>query len=207
MRNEIEGYWQQLSQVVQSMPHGLIAQAAHILLTCYRNDGTIFVLGNGGSAATASHLACDLSKGARVAGAQPFRVVPLTDNVPLMTAWANDVAYQHIFAEQLRPLVRTGDTVIAISASGNSPNVVEAVRLARANGATTIALTGATGGRVKRWASLTIPVRGGTIEQVEDAHLAIAHSLCVALRTHLQQGDDLLEVERMPAPLVLDSAR
>lgn len=186
MRNDLARYWRELASVMDAMPISQLARAADILLECHDHAGTIFVLGNGGSAATASHFACDLAKGTRTEGVPPFRVMPLTDNVPLMTAWGNDVSYERIFAEQLSALVRAGDVVVAISASGNSPNVLAAAELARLAGATTIALTGQTGGRLRRLAHLTIRVPAEPIEQVEDAHLAIAHSLCVALRQRLR---------------------
>jgi D-sedoheptulose 7-phosphate isomerase len=142
-------------------------------------------LGNGGSAATASHFACDLAKGTQAVGLPAFRVVSLSDNVPLMTAWANDANYDHIFAEQLATLIRPAHIVIAISASGNSPNVLAAARVARQSGALTIALTGQDGGKLSRLVDLTIYVPAQSIEQVEDAHLVIAHSLCVVLRGRL----------------------
>jgi len=106
--------------------------------------------------------------------------------VPLLTAWANDTSYERVFAEQLATLVAPGDVVVAISTSGNSPNVVAAGEVARRAGATTVALTGRCGGRLGRRADLTIRVPAGSIEQVEDSHLAIAHSLCVALRQALR---------------------
>ena len=186
MRNDIERYWHDLGQVARAMPFGLLESAAEGLLTCYRRGGTVFVLGNGGSAATASHFVCDLAKGTRTDGFPAFRVVSLTDNVPLMTAWANDTSYDRVFAEQLSALVRPGDVVVVISTSGNSPNVLAATRVARQLGAATIALTGQSGGRLGRLAELTIRVPARSIEQVEDAHLAIAHSLCVALRAQLR---------------------
>lgn len=196
MRNEIERYWHDLGQVARAMPLGLLESAAKALLECHRRGGTVFVLGNGGSAATASHFVCDLAKGTRTDGFPAFRVLSLTDNVPLMTAWANDTSYDRVFAEQLSALVRPGDVVIAISASGNSPNVLAATRVARQLGAATIALTGQSGGRLGRLAELTIRVPAHSIEQVEDAHLAIAHSLCVALRAQL----------RATAPVTIDCA-
>jgi len=196
MRNEIERYWHDLGQVACAMPLGLLESAAEVLLACHRRGGTVFVLGNGGSAATASHFVCDLAKGTRADGLPAFRVVPLTDNVPLMTAWANDTSYDRVFAEQLSALVRPGDVVVAISASGNSPNVLAAARVARQLGAATIALTGQSGGRLGRLAELTIRVPARSVEQVEDAHLAIAHSLCVALRARL----------RTTAPVAIDYA-
>src|SRR5919199_5402095 len=154
MRDDIESYWYGLAEVAQGMPFDAIAGAADILLACHRRRGTIFVVGNGGSAATASHFACDLAKGTRNDLAPAFRVMPLTDNVPLMTAWANDTSYDRIFAEQLSALVQPGDVVVAISASGNSPNVLAATRVARQLGATTIAFTGHSGGRLGRLAGL-----------------------------------------------------
>jgi D-sedoheptulose 7-phosphate isomerase len=198
MRNDIERYWHNLGQVARAMPFGLLESAAEMLLTCYRRGGTVFVLGNGGSAATASHFVCDLAKGTRTDGFPAFRVVSLTDNVPLMTAWANDTSYDRVFAEQLAALVRPGDVLVAISASGNSPNVLAATRVARQLGATTIALTGQSGGRLGRLAQLTIRVPARAIEQVEDAHLAIAHSLCVAIRARLRASASALAVDKLP---------
>jgi D-sedoheptulose 7-phosphate isomerase len=196
MRNDIERYWHDLGQVAGAMPLDLLESAAEVLLACHRRGGTVFVLGNGGSAATASHFVCDLAKGTRTDGLPAFRVVSLTDNMPLMTAWANDTSYDRVFAEQLSALVRPGDVVVAISASGNSPNVLAATRVARQLGAATIALTGQSGGRLGRLAELTIQVPARSVEQVEDAHLAIAHSLCVALRARL----------RTTAPVTIDCA-
>ena len=197
MRNDIERYWHDLGQVARAMPLGPLESAAEVLLTCYRRGGTVFVLGNGGSAATASHFVCDLAKGTRTDGFPAFRAVSLTDNVPLMTAWANDTSYDRVFAEQLAALVRPGDIVVAISASGNSPNVLAATRVARQLGATTIALTGHSGGRLGRLAELTIRVPARSIEQVEDAHLAIAHSLCVALRVRLRAAAPALALDTL----------
>jgi D-sedoheptulose 7-phosphate isomerase len=186
MRNDIERYWHDLERVAGAMPFGLLESAAEALLACHRRRGTVFVLGNGGSAATASHFVCDLAKGTRTDGFPAFRVVSVTDNMPLMTAWANDTSYDRVFAEQLSALVRPGDVVVALSSSGNSPNVLAATRVARQLGATTIALTGQSGGRLGRLAELTIRVPASSVEQVEDAHLAIAHSLCVAIRERLR---------------------
>ena len=187
MREAIERYWQELAEVTRSMPLATLAAAADLLLDCGRRGSTVFVLGNGGSAATASHFACDLAKGTRTPGMPPFRVVALTDNVPLLTAWANDESYDRVFAEQLAPLVRPGDVVVLISGSGNSPNVLAAAVLARDMAATTIGLTGASGGALYDLVDLALCVPAAAIEQVEDAHLAITHSLAVALRTRLAE--------------------
>jgi len=196
MYDEIASYWRSLVDVMQSLSSDTVAQVADMLFSCYRRGSTVFVLGNGGSAATASHFACDLAKGTRAPGLPAFRVIPLSDNVPLMTAWANDTSYDRIFAEQLSALVRPDDLVIVISASGNSPNVLAAAGVAQEAGALVIALTGQSGGQLYTMADLSILVPSTSIEQVEDAHLAIAHSLCVALRQRLFAESALLEVEQ-----------
>lgn len=194
MRHGIERYWHELATAAASMPYDVLERVAGALLDCRRHDGTVFVLGNGGSASTASHFACDLAKGTRTPGQRPFRVIPLTDNVPLLTAWGNDDCYEAVFAEQLATLVRRGDVVVIISASGNSPNVLRAAAVAREVGARTIAWTGETGGQLAPLADIAVRVPLASIEQVEDAHLTIAHSLCVTLRAELQRTafDDVL---------------
>lgn len=203
MRDTIQQYWLELADIARAMPYDGIAMAAELLFSCYQAGGTIFIVGNGGSAATASHFACDLAKGTQVPEATPFRVVALTDNVALITAWANDTGYERVFGEQLRPLGRAGDVLVAISASGNSPNILYAVEVARTLGMHIIALTGTTGGALAPAGDVAIQVPGGSIEQVEDAHTAIAHSLCVALRQHIQSEvaewpttDSFVRIER-----------
>ena len=195
MYDEIEHYWHELASTIQAMPFDMLTKAAELLLDCYRRGSTVFMLGNGGSAATASHFACDLAKGTQVIGLPAFRVISLSDNVPLMTAWANDTNYERIFAEQLATLIRPDDIVIAISASGNSPNILAAARMAQQSGAITLALTGQDGGKLSRLADFTILVPSQSIEQVEDAHLVIAHSLCVVLREQLRTEAVLCEVD------------
>lgn len=204
MYDDIRQYWRDISTIARQMPFSALAKAAELLLDCHRCGGTIFVLGNGGSASTASHLACDLAKNVRIAGFAPFRVLALTDNVPLITAWANDNGYETVFAEQLAALVRSGDVVIAISASGNSPNVLAAVALANNAGAVTLALTGRNGGRLHALCDLSVLVPTDSIEQVEDAHMAIAHSLLVALRLRLAQETS---VQVQAEPLAIELGR
>jgi D-sedoheptulose 7-phosphate isomerase len=185
MRDYIEQYWHELAAVAVAMPYAALTRIADTLLECHAHNSTVFVIGNGGSAATASHFACDLAKGTRAPGKPAIRVVPLTDNVPLITAWANDTDYEQIFAEQLAALVRPHDVLVAISASGNSPNILAAARVARRAQATVIALTGESGGWLAPISDITVRVPLQSMEQVEDAHLIIAHSLCVALRERL----------------------
>ena len=116
-------------------------------------------------------------------------MVSLTDNVPLLTAWANDSGYEHVFSEQLTPLARPGDLLVAISASGNSPNVVAAIDAAQSCGMAVVGLTGRSGGRLAHLADVVVNVPSDRIEIVEDAHLVVVHSLCVAVRERLASGE------------------
>src|SRR5579884_1537426 len=187
MRSDIERYWADMAEVAAIMPFRAMDRGAKLLLDCQRRQGTVFIVGNGGSAATASHFACDRAKGTRTEGLAPFRAIPLTDSIPLMTAWGNDTSYERVFAEQLVNLVKPGDVLVAISTSGMSPNILAAAEAARRYGAKVIALTGRTGGQLRWLADVTMRVPADGIELVEDAHSAITHSLCVALRRHLQK--------------------
>jgi len=142
----------------------------------------IFTFGNGGSAATASHFASDLCKGAISPGKPRIRAFALTDNLPLLSAWANDSAYENIFAEQLDNFVEAGDIAIGISGSGNSPNVLNGVKIAKAKGATTIGLIGFDGGKLKNLVDMAIVVPNHNMEQVEDVHLLLEHIITTCLR-------------------------
>lgn len=209
MRDHIELYWRELADVTRKMPYKLIASAAEMMLATYHRGNTIFLVGNGGSAATASHWACDLAKGTRMGGGPTFRVMPLTDNVPLLTAWGNDTSFDRVFAEQLVSLARPGDLVALISASGNSPNVLLAAEAAQSLGATTLALTGRTGGKVRRMVDLALRVPSDSIELVEDAHMVIAHSVCVALRERLRSDALVIEpvLAKAAEPVALELGR
>jgi len=184
---QIEAYLSHLQQTLADLPSGLIDQAVNLLLESARRGRKVFICGNGGSASTASHFACDLAKNTIVPGAPRFQVVALTDNMALMTAWANDTAYDNVFAAQLEPLVQAGDVVIGISCSGNSANVLKALSLARERRATTIGFTGDQGGRLKELVDLCIHAPSPHIEQQEDVHLALEHCICVTLRAVLSR--------------------
>lgn len=143
---------------------------------------TIFIMGNGGSASTASHFVGDLSKGTIVEGFPRFKVIALTDNIPNMLAWANDNGYENIFVEQLKNLMETGDIVIGISGSGNSPNVIKAIEYANKNGGITIGLSGYSGGELLKCAHENIHVPSCYMQRVEDIHLLIEHLLTSLIR-------------------------
>ncbi len=142
------------------------------------HHGRIFVCGNGGSAATASHMANDLGKGASYGRTLRFRALALTDCVPWLTALANDASYSEVFAEQLRNFAEPGDLLIAISGSGNSPNVLRAVEVARQIGLRTAGLTGFGGGQLASQVDLPVVVDSHHMGRVEDVHLIVVHLIC-----------------------------
>lgn len=186
--NEItnaQSYFSTLSDTVGRLPYAMIDRVADILLQAYENRRCIYLFGNGGSAALASHLACDLGKGATNGSPKRFRVIAFTDNVPLITAWANDSRYEDIFAEQLKNFVRPRDVAFAISGSGNSPNVLNALRTARQAGAINIGLTGFQGGLLHNLCDVCMIVPSDNMQVIEDLHLSIAHALFTSIRRNL----------------------
>jgi D-sedoheptulose 7-phosphate isomerase len=152
--------------------------AAIALFRDARSDGRhIFVCGNGGSAATASHFACDIVKGASFDRATRFRIMALTDQMATLTAYANDVNYDCVFVEQLKNFAEPGDVFMAISGSGNSPNVIRAMEYANSIGCRTIALTGRDGGKLGPMAQLNLQVAAPHMGRIEDAHMIICHMI------------------------------
>jgi D-sedoheptulose 7-phosphate isomerase len=145
-------------------------------------EATVFTCGNGGSWATASHMVCDFAKNTRMPGQKRLRMVGLGDNIPALTAYANDEDYSEIFAEPALGLIRADDILIAISASGNSPNVLKTVEVAKQAGALTLGLTGFDGGKLAKMVDHVLIVPSDTIEMVEDFHLVTDHLLTICLR-------------------------
>jgi D-sedoheptulose 7-phosphate isomerase len=178
----IRSYLSELEQMLRAISLADLRKILDILEEAYQHGHRIFIIGNGGSAATASHFALDLAKNTIVAGAPRLRAISLTDHVPLITAWSNDTHYEHIFAEQLANLIEPSDVVIGISTSGNSPNVINAMQLARQQGAATIGLLGATGGKLKNMVDACVLAPGQNIEQEEDAHLTLSHIITRHMR-------------------------
>ena len=143
-----------------------------------RNAGRrIFVCGNGGSASTASHFACDMVKGASYQHKQRFRIMALTDSLPTLTAYSNDVSYECVFVEQLKNFAEPGDVLMGISGSGNSPNVLRAFEYANSIGCKTLALTGRDGGKLGPLAQINIQVAEPHMGRIEDAHMIICHMI------------------------------
>jgi len=186
--NHFEQYMVDLAGALATAPREPLQQIADVLWETYQRDGTIITCGNGGSAASATHFACDLAKWTICEDRRRVRAVALTDNMALLSAWANDRAYERIFVEQLTNLYRPGDVVFAISGSGNSPSVLRAVEWANARGATTIGLTGFDGGKLARLAHVALNVPHHVMPQVEDVHMAICHALAVNLGHMIRQA-------------------
>lgn len=187
-------YLTQLSAVLGSLPLEDAARGVDILYKAYCNHRTVFLFGNGGSAALASHLAADLGKGVAVPGpdwkANPrrLRVMSLNDNTPVLTAWSNDASYERVFAAQMENFIQAGDVAFAISGSGNSANVLRALELARQAGATTMGLAGFGGGKMKPLLDCPIVVPSTHMQRVEDAHLVLAHLMFLDLMERLEKS-------------------
>lgn len=159
-----------------------IQEVADIILNAYKDCKQIFIMGNGGSASTASHFARDLSIGTAIVGKRRLRVQSLTDNIALITALANDINFSAIFAEQLYGQIDRGDVVIGISVSGDSLNIIEAIRFARRAGAVTIGLVGSGGGQVKEKAHKCIILSSHDYGPVEDTHLCLTHIISYMIK-------------------------
>ena len=152
------------------------------LYTAIGEDRQIFVFGNGGSAATASHFVCDLTKCLFLESGTRVRAFSLPDNVPLISAWGNDTAYHNIFTGQLESLAREGDVFFGISGSGNSPNVLSAMKLGRKLGVLSIGLTGFEGGELSNLTDLCLITPGKDMQQIEDFHLITTHMIYRSLK-------------------------
>jgi D-sedoheptulose 7-phosphate isomerase len=185
---DVPSYLQELSSTIHRLPVQAINQLAELFLGAYVRSRTIFLFGNGGSAALASHLCCDLGKGTVPrGGGERLRAVALTDNVALITAWANDTRYDGIFSEQLENLLDPGDIAFAISASGNSPNVLSALSFARRAGAATAGVTGFQGGKMKALCDVCVVVPSENMQIIEDLHLSIAHAVFRVVRQRMEK--------------------
>ncbi len=171
-------YFEELQRVATRLSHDGVDRIADTLVAAYEAGQMVYLFGNGGSASLASHLACDLGKGtAYCNGGKRFRVLALTDNLPTLTAWANDVSYKEIFSEQLKNFVQPHDVAFAISGSGNSKNVLKALQVARDAGATTVGIAGFQGGKMKALCDVCLIVPSNNMQIIEDLHVATAHSI------------------------------
>jgi D-sedoheptulose 7-phosphate isomerase len=190
----IRNYITALQQTLERLPLSPINQVIEAMHEARLKNRQVFIMGNGGSASTASHFVCDLSKNTRKNGWPHFRVIGLTDNMALFSAYANDEGYENVFAQQLAALLQPGDIVIGISTSGNSPNVLRAIELANAMNAPTVGFTGFDGGQLASMVGLNVHVDSDCIEQVEDIHLMLEHLICTVLRQRVTETEFVKEV-------------
>jgi D-sedoheptulose 7-phosphate isomerase len=188
-----EQYFDGLRSIIDRIPIEAVARVVDEVERAYLENRQIFIVGNGGSASTASHMMTDLGKGTLGrkgdASCRRVRVMSLSDNVALMTAWANDTDYSRIFSEPLRNLAACGDLLVAISASGNSPNVVTAARTARQLGMRLVALTGFSGGELGQLADAALVVPSNDYGPIEDVHLILNHILVGYLCERLRSAE------------------
>jgi D-sedoheptulose 7-phosphate isomerase len=188
----IAEFLQQTAELLQRLDQAAIARAGKLLLECYRHERRVFTAGNGGSASTAQHFACDLAKFVIPDGGRPFDVRCLTDNIALYTAWANDAPREDVFANQLRGLLQPGDVLILISVHGGkgfSGDLVHALRYAKQVGARTISLVGFDGGILHQESDCSILVPVDSTPQTEAIHLVIEHLLMDLLKRELAREE------------------
>ena len=170
-------YKTDLIHAIEAIDLAKVEEAIEELRRARRENRHIFVCGNGGSASTASHFACDMVKGASFGRESRFRIMALTDSLPTITAYSNDVSYDCVFVEQLKNFAQPGDVVIAISGSGNSPNVLRAIEYAKSIGCKTIAMTGRDGGKLGPLADINIQATHAHMGRIEDIHMIVAHMI------------------------------
>lgn len=186
--NFVKLYTSQLIDVLNSLPQDKLLEINNVLQDARETGKQIFVIGNGGSAAAASHMVCDFAKNTRQDGKNRIRAICLNDNTPSVMAYANDEGYDIIFSEQLLNLGRPGDILIAISGSGNSANILKALETARQMNIKIIGLTGFKGGKMKAMTDICLVVPSDSMEMIEDVHLIINHILAGLLRGAVMYG-------------------
>jgi D-sedoheptulose 7-phosphate isomerase len=177
----IDTYLIALQDVIQKLDKNDIYSVIKCLESVRQSGGRVFIMGNGGSAATASHFVCDFNKNVSGKLDNKYRFISLNDNIPTLMALANDIGYDHVFTEQLKNYLEPGDAVMAISASGNSPNVVNALEYAKDKGCKTLALTGFTGGKLRVLADYSIHVPVNDYGISEDIHMILDHLMAKVL--------------------------
>ena len=188
LNSGIVDYLGRHTKVLDTLDVASVEQAAQAIIGAFDRDRTVFTCGNGGSATTAQHMAADLGKNSAIPGKKRLKVIGLADNMSWFSALGNDLGYENVFVEQLANFHQPGDVLIAISASGNSPNVVKAAEYARENGGTVIGLVGFKGGKLKDLSHISVHSRIEDYGPVEDSHLMLDHIFVEALREHIRKS-------------------
>ena len=199
----IVNYLASLQDTMNELPKENILKVIELLQSARLDGRQVFIMGNGGSASTATHFVCDLAKNTRKDGWPHFKVIGLTDNMAIFSAYANDEGYENVFSQQLANLVMPDDIVIGISASGNSKNVLNGMEMAKAHNAITVGFTGFNGGQLAPMVDFNIHVNSDIIEHVEDIHLMLEHMIVKAIKDQLSEesGPEIMleEVESSQA--------
>jgi len=170
-----KNYLGDLKELINTIDINEITEFIKEIENAYKNGKTIFIMGNGGSAATASHFVCDINKGVSLKLQKKFKVLCLNDNIPIMLAYSNDISYDSVFIEQLKNFIMNDDLVIGISGSGNSKNVLNAIEYSNKVGARTFGIIGCNGGKLKDIAQKSLIVRSFDMQKIEDCHMILTH--------------------------------
>jgi D-sedoheptulose 7-phosphate isomerase len=181
-------YLADLQTVLEKFDHAQFDRIVQAIMDAYDSSTRIFIMGNGGSGSTASHMVCDINKGTCFDLEKKFKMISLSDNIPTMLALANDVAYEAIFVEQLKNFFEPGDLVIGISGSGNSENVLRAIQYARDNQGRTIGISGFSGGKLAGTVDIPFVAPVDDMQKVEDVHVILAHMIMQAVYGALHDG-------------------
>jgi len=181
----VTSYLSSLQETLNELPKENIVSVIELLKSARLDGRQVFIMGNGGSASTATHFVCDLAKNTRKDGLPHFKVIGLADNMALFSAYANDEGYENVFSQQLANLVLPDDIVIGISASGNSMNVLNALALAKSRKAITVGFTGFDGGQMAPMVDLNVHVNSSIIEHVEDIHLMLEHMIVKSIKDEI----------------------
>ena len=179
-------YYARFAEALLGFDKGPLADVLAVFDGVIERGGTVWVAGNGGSAAIADHTVCDCSKGTHVPGMAPFRTISLASNVPMLTALANDISYDAVFSEQLKYYMTDKDALLVVSSSGNSPNVVNACEYAKAQGVPTVAFVGFKGGKLAEVADVTVHIAVDNYGIVEDTHQSLIHMLTQYMKARSQ---------------------
>ncbi|MCD4707928.1 MAG: SIS domain-containing protein [Candidatus Sabulitectum sp.] len=188
MVENIEKYLAEVSELVLRIPPSTVERITSLILEAYKKGNRIFVFGNGGGSSTSAHFVCDLAKGTITEGKPRLKAISLAENMPLLTAWANDTDYTNTFGEQLKNLVEQDDVVIGLSGSGMSPNVINAFHVANDAGAVSILLSGFVGGNALKAASDAIVVPSTDMQQIEDVHMILTHIIFRCLKREIEES-------------------
>jgi D-sedoheptulose 7-phosphate isomerase len=188
IRQFYQKYAADLSAALSGVSPDRFEEFVHLLEAAYLEERQVFLMGNGGSGSTASHIACDLNKSLSFGKQKRFRAICLNDNLPMLMAYANDFSYEDIFVEPLKNFLRPGDLVVALSGSGNSPNVLKAIDYANSHGAHTVGLSGFDGGKLAGMVRTPVVAPVHDMQKAEDAHLILFHAVFQILRARIDDA-------------------